>query len=236
MAKATPHLEACCRATLSMLFGVGVLVTVTNLHSQHSGRNVREITFDENDPSVLQIGQFSAFDYFQDGSLYLLDTPGHCVGHLCALVRTTTNPATFVFLGGDAAHHCGEVRPSEYMPMPEYITPNPLKREASDAPPLCAKPWYATLQSSRNRDPQGPLFQPAFGHDMDQVLDTIKKMQQYDGESNIIVILAHDSAFRAPIIPRFPMAINDWKASGLGDALKWKWISDVWQDGDDVEA
>ena len=200
------------------------------------GRNVREITFQEGDLSVLRVGQFPAFDYFQDGSLYLFDSPGHCVGHLCALVRTSTNPATFVFLGGDAAHHCGEIRPSAYVPMPDSVISNPIAPSPSGAPPLCARPWFESLQMSRNRNPKGPLFQPAVGHDMDQVLDTIRKIQEYDGDSNILVILAHDSAFRAPDIPRFPKAINEWKAAGLGDALRWRWIADVWRESSEVGA
>ena len=189
---------------------------------------MREITFEEGDHSALKIGQFAAFDYFQDGSLYLLNSPGHCMGDLCALARTSANPATFVFLGGDSAHHCGEFRPSAYVPMPNYVTPDPVVTSPSGAPPLCARPWYEALQTSRNQDPTGPLFRPAFGQDMDQVEDTIQKMQEFDGDSNNLVILAHDPAFRAPNVPRFPKAINNWKVIGLGDALRWAWIADVW--------
>ncbi|KAL9577545.1 MAG: hypothetical protein Q9203_007419, partial [Teloschistes exilis] len=40
--------------------------------SDYEGRNLREISFD---PKV-QIGGYAAFDYFGDGSFYLLDSPG----------------------------------------------------------------------------------------------------------------------------------------------------------------
>jgi glyoxylase-like metal-dependent hydrolase (beta-lactamase superfamily II) len=172
---------------------------------------------------VVQIGQFPAYDYFKDGSLYLLDTPGHCVGHLCALVRTTTSPDTFLFLGGDAAHHCGEFRPSVHQPLPSTVILEEQGRQVS----FCPCSWYEDLQTSRDRDPQGPLWQPAFGHNMDEVLATIHHMQAYDGEDNIFVILAHDSALRRQEVPFFPERVNDWKSRGLDQRLRWTWISEI---------
>jgi glyoxylase-like metal-dependent hydrolase (beta-lactamase superfamily II) len=65
-----------------------------------AGRELREISFTS---SNFKIGRFNAFDYFGDGSFYILDTPGHLLGHICGLARTTKN--TFIFMGGDAAHH-----------------------------------------------------------------------------------------------------------------------------------
>jgi glyoxylase-like metal-dependent hydrolase (beta-lactamase superfamily II) len=197
------------------------------------GRTVREVHFQG--AEIGRIGQFPAFDYFQDGSLYLLDTPGHCVAHLCALVRTTANPDTFVFLGGDAAHHCGEVRPSAYVPMPESITSltptthldqHPTSTASSNGP-ICPCSWFEELQISRNRDPNGPLWQPAFGHNIKEVLTTIEGMQEYDGDDNVFVILAHDSSLRSPEVPFFPAQVNDWKQRGLGQKLKWVWTEEI---------
>ena len=45
-------------------------------------------------------------NYFGDGSLYVLNVPGHAIGHVSALVRTT--PDTAVFMGGDVCHFTGE--------------------------------------------------------------------------------------------------------------------------------
>lgn len=73
---------------------------------------------------------------------------------------------------------------------------------------------------------------------MDQVLVTIAKMQEYDGDSNILVILAHDASFRSADAPvaYFPETINDWKARGLKWELRWKWIGDIWQEGNQAKA
>lgn len=80
-----------------------------------NNREVIELRFDDG----FKIGQFQAYDYFNDGSLYLLNVPGHAIGHISALVRTT--PDTFVLLGGDVCHHTGDIRPSQYIPLPNTI-------------------------------------------------------------------------------------------------------------------
>ncbi|KAK4505804.1 hypothetical protein PRZ48_003769 [Zasmidium cellare] len=43
-----------------------------------------------------------AIDFFGDGSMYLVDSPGHLLGHLNALLRV--GPDKWIFLGGDCAH------------------------------------------------------------------------------------------------------------------------------------
>lgn len=73
------------------------------LDSDFEGREIEEIDFDE---STLKIGHFQAVDFFGDGSLYLLNSPGHAIGHLSALARIRSSPeAAFVFLTGDSFHH-----------------------------------------------------------------------------------------------------------------------------------
>ncbi len=43
-------------------------------------------------PCVLE--NSPAVDYFGDGSFLPLDGPGHAIGHLCGLARTTVDPPT----------------------------------------------------------------------------------------------------------------------------------------------
>jgi hypothetical protein len=145
------------------------------------------------------------------------------VGHVCALVRTTTSPDTFLFLGGDAAHHCGEYRPSRYQNLPQSVE---LNRDGKMVP-FCPCSWYNELQISRGRDPKGPLFQPAFGHNMDEVLSTIDSMEEFDGDERVLVVLAHDMAFRTPEVPMFPEKINHWQQLGLGQKLRWRWLDEI---------
>lgn len=48
-----------------------------------------------------------AFDLFSDGSLLLVDAPGHMPGHLIAVARTSASGTMpeFVIMGGDCCHH-----------------------------------------------------------------------------------------------------------------------------------
>lgn len=63
------------------------------LESNYTGRELCEISFD----SGLKIGRCNAFDYFEDGSFYLLGSPDHAAGHMCALARVTTNPNSYIY-------------------------------------------------------------------------------------------------------------------------------------------
>lgn len=62
--------------------------------SAFEGRDVVEVPFSQD----VLVGKYQAHDYFGDGSLYVLNVPGHAVGHIAALVRTTKD--SFVFMGG----------------------------------------------------------------------------------------------------------------------------------------
>lgn len=96
-----------------------------------AGREVLEVKFSENS----KIGKFQAYDYFGDGSFYILNVPGHAIGHISGLVRTT--PDTFVFLGGDVCHHSGVIRPTELIPLPDIIPKNAVLDEAIPRPCPC---------------------------------------------------------------------------------------------------
>lgn len=50
------------------------------------------------------IGPFPrAYDFFGDGSLYIIDAPGHLAGHINVLARTSPDGG-WIFLAGDSAH------------------------------------------------------------------------------------------------------------------------------------
>ncbi|PKS05428.1 hypothetical protein jhhlp_008804 [Lomentospora prolificans] len=186
------------------------------------GRTLREITC--TGEGSLKIGKFSAFDYFGDGSFYLLDTPGHAVGHLNGLARTTKNPDTFVWLGGDIAHFGGEYRPSQYLPIPDNIEPHtgfiPKHK------PFCPGEEFAKLQESRGRKPNEPLYEVRFGTDPVLAMETIGHMQEFDVNDNIFVIIAHDRDVR-DLVPHFPEKLNDWKEKGYAKKLKWAFLRDL---------
>ena len=71
------------------------------------------IDFFNSSPSL--IAPFGAFDrtvdLYGDGSVYLVDTPGHMPGHLAALARV--GPNAFVLLAGDVCHNRACYNPGE---------------------------------------------------------------------------------------------------------------------------
>ncbi|TFK74775.1 Metallo-hydrolase/oxidoreductase [Pluteus cervinus] len=51
------------------------------------------------------LGPFAqALDFYGDGSLYIVDSPGHLPGHLTILARTSSDGG-WIYLAGDSAHH-----------------------------------------------------------------------------------------------------------------------------------
>jgi glyoxylase-like metal-dependent hydrolase (beta-lactamase superfamily II) len=183
------------------------------LHSEMQGRSVREIVFG----GKLKIGQFDAMDLFGDGSFFLLDAPGHAVGHMCALARTT--PDSFVFMGADACHHPGVLRPTKYLTLPEQVPASlqgccpgdVLQRLASSDVSPCS-PFFTVAD--------GPLFP-----DRKAALETIEKIHELDASEDVFVVLGHDNSLRTRI-PMFPDMINDWKEKNLRSETRWCFCED----------
>ncbi|KAL8824770.1 MAG: hypothetical protein Q9170_008046 [Blastenia crenularia] len=143
--------------------------------SDKEGRTVREIAF-----SGFKIGRFDAFDYFGDGSFYLLDAPGHATGHMCGLARTTAEPPSFVFMGADACHHIGVLRPSEYLPLPSATempsAPTSTARKGKEAGE-CA--GGELQQLTIDKSPSKPFFTVAKNDlflDHDAAMETVIKI------------------------------------------------------------
>lgn len=182
-----------------------------------SGRILREIDFEKDS---VQIGRFRGHDFFGDGSFYLIDTPGHAVGHLGALARTTTNPDTFIFMGGDLCHHSGEIRPSPNLRIPQEI---PITSAGSVLP--CPGSAFEGLQIQRQKAPDEPFFEPAMGLDIPLTIDTIRRAQDADAESNVWFVYAHDPSLYG-VVDFFPWFANDWMAKGWRERTLWAFLRD----------
>ncbi|KAJ6021726.1 Metallo-hydrolase/oxidoreductase [Penicillium herquei] len=185
------------------------------LDSDAAGRSLREIDFEASD---LKIGLFDSFDFFGDGSFYLLDAPGHAPGHMCGLARTTSDPPTFVFMGADSCHHAGVLRPSQYLHLPRPASMGQIRSYGG-----CRGDLLMQLASWKSADE--PFFQVARGHlfsDHDAAMITVSKIQELDADvaGNIFVILTHDDSL-GDHLPLFPRRINDWLAQNLREETRW---------------
>lgn len=189
------------------------------LESDWCGRELVEIDFGA---SVTTVGRFKAFDYFGDGSFYILDAPGHAIGHVCGLGRVT--PSSFVFMGGDACHHAGEHRPTKYLPLPRTIDPSPVRSRAH-----CPGSVFTDL--FHHKQPNQEVYQLAanFSHDTDLAVQTIHILEEFDAAENVFVITAHDDALlqKEAGVEFFPKgSLDDWKAKRLNEKSRWLFLKD----------
>ena len=179
--------------------------------------------------SRLVLGRCKAIDFFGDGSFYLLDTPGHAVGHLSGLACTTASPeATFMFLGGDCAHHGGEFRPTPYLPLPESLSPSPIPRTCSGVCPgaLFARVHRLHPSSSSSTEPFLLAVESA-AHDIQAARDSITKMGDFDAQENILTMIAHDDTM-IDVVGTFPNTrANNWKSEGWREKGLWKFLKDL---------
>ncbi|KAG9664796.1 alpha/beta-hydrolase, partial [Aureobasidium melanogenum] len=152
-------------------------------NSDFEGRDVQQIDFGES----LTIGGFPAHDFFGDGSFFLLDTPGHMKSHMCGLVRVSADPPRFVFMGGDIAHHPGQIRPSSHCPLP------------------VSRPSLRVVGSDKNVKTsdsglEEPFYEPSPGvhHDLNILQESLGSVRKFDGDDRFLILLAHDSSVLHP--------------------------------------
>lgn len=188
--------------------------------SAWKGRTLREIDF-----GSFMIGPFRAFDFYGDGSFYLLDSPGHAVGHMCGLARTSADPPQFIMMGGDIAHHGGEFRPTKWLPLPENIQPNPLEPPYARNPPVCPGEIFEAIHPKHSStepftDPVGPIHD-----DVQLVVDSRDKWEHFDAQEDIFAVIAHDMSL-FDVVDFYPKMANDWKAKGWDDQGRWRFLRD----------
>jgi glyoxylase-like metal-dependent hydrolase (beta-lactamase superfamily II) len=210
------------------------------LETDVKDRNVHEFDFFGKDGRGLKVGSFNAIDFFGDGSFYVLDTPGHTVGHICGLARTSTNPDgdTFVFMGGDASHHPGEFRASEYVPLPTSISPSPMKKKkmmkSFSVHGGC--PGHVVQAMQRNGRADETFYVPSDGFNVDSevALETIRGLQEFDAHEKVLMVVAHDSSL-LEVMTFFPETMERWFEEGVGSRGHWRFLGDF-EEAIDAEA
>lgn len=204
------------------------------LQSDYEGHELVEVTFDSN----FSIGDFRAFDYFGDGSFYLLDVPGHAIGHMCGLARTTEN--TFLLMSADTCHFAGALRPTAAVPLPDSLDPKTWGLDSTfPAPCPCSiftdchpcgdanmsstKPWYTASKA------EGSAYV-----DPDTANRSITSLQAFDADPNVLVCLAHDPGL-FEILPLLnydsTCSLNDWEIKGYKNMSRWRFLNELPRNG-----
>ncbi|KAK3693095.1 beta-lactamase-like protein [Podospora appendiculata] len=209
------------------------------LETDYTGRELVQLDFDDSNAAwkTLTIGRFKAIDYFGDGSFYLLDAPGHAIGHVCGLARVTSAQGhggkgdSFIFMGGDAFHHGGEVRPSEYLPLPDEISPSPFAAVSSCSGTKCPGAMFESLLAGADRTktfytPSNPPGSPGNPHhDPAEGLRTIGKLQEGDAHDNVFVVAAHDETL-LDVVEFFPATANAFVEKEWVQKARWLFLRD----------
>ncbi|KAK3722160.1 hypothetical protein LTR37_002593 [Vermiconidia calcicola] len=186
-----------------------------------ANRKVIELSFEQ---SKLSIGGLRAVDFFQDGSLYFLDAPGHAVGHINALARTSINPSTFIYMGGDSFHHPATLRPSEFVRLPESVEVPGLN--PYPCPGDVFHPIHPCGSEGRADDtPFVTVSEKSPAIDVSAAREVVRKIHAFDADHNIMVIAAHDWSL-LDVLELFPRAANDWKTKGWKEKGRWRFLVD----------
>lgn len=205
------------------------------LESDYAGRELREVRFTGGE----RVGRFAAHDYFGDGSFYLLDSPGHAVGHLCGLARVTSGGGdagagagagvgadSYVFMGGDASHHPGEFRPSAHLPLPGTISPHPLGGGEGGGMPCPGALFEHLLRGGDGARPFYGIAEGGVSVDPATAEETIGKMQEADAQGGrVLVVVAHDASL-LDVVEFFPKFANDFASKGWVEKGRWAFLKD----------
>ncbi|KAJ7638142.1 beta-lactamase-like protein [Mycena rosella] len=196
----------------------------TLLESDLAGRNLVAVDFAS---SQLEFAGFKVHDFFGDGSLYLLDVPGHLPGHLCALARVT--PTSFLFLGGDACHHAGLFRPTDklhkHFPCPGDLLAA-TRRSVSAAhfsPPGAAA--GSEFDLTARTTPLLDVADNGYYTDPPTARTSIGKMGSFDANKDVFVMLAHDESLMSVVGP-FPALLDAWQAKGWKELVTWAFLDE----------
>ncbi|KZT55466.1 Metallo-hydrolase/oxidoreductase [Calocera cornea HHB12733] len=178
--------------------GAQTFAAEANLSEQVTALGKTPRIIDFSGEAIQPVGAFErGYDYFGDGSVWLVHTPGHTKDHMSALVRVAPSPdAQYVLVGGDTAHH-------------------PCL--------LCTHAGHTQYQLRATfRNPLAPEGAPevAMHFDADLARDSIKRTKRMEAEPNVMCVMAHEYGYwkywRDNDEIMFPgLGLGEWKKRGL---------------------
>ncbi|KAF4994720.1 hypothetical protein FDECE_13027 [Fusarium decemcellulare] len=216
--------------------GYPVVESSPVLAREFEGRTVCELDLVKFD---LELCGLRVMDYFGDGSFYFLSAPGHAVGHLNALVRTTED--TFMYLAADSVHHGSVLRPHPGTPLPSLVMLPGLccgGEAFDDIHPMSDRSripehYRAAFGEPGDRPSEVPfqtLSETPTGHSLHQNTQegrrTVSAIQCFDSDPNILVVAAHDSSLRT-ILDYYPKEANNWREKGWKEKSHWLFLLDL---------
>ena len=132
-----------------------------------------------------------------------------------------------MFLGGDACHHAGQFRPTEYLPLPSHL-PNQLHPSATK--PLCPCSIFEQVHPKHSRtepfytiavSPTGQTLATNLG----EALESIKHLEEFDANDDVFTVIGHDHSLLG-VVDFFPKTANAWKEKEWADKTRWEFLKD----------
>ncbi|GKZ26281.1 hypothetical protein AbraIFM66951_003612 [Aspergillus brasiliensis] len=190
-----------------------------------NGRDLVELDFTDS----IDIGGFLAVDFFHDGSLYLLRSNGHTHNHISALARTSEH--SFIFLGGDIAHHPGEFRPTKHLPLPSEISLWPVGPQSTHAASVCPAAVFEAISPAKDRGLDAkvtPFYElnAAMNESLEDAEVSLERMMEFDASCEVWVIIAHDASLQ-DVLPFFPKRLTDGDVEGYKENSTWRFLRDI---------
>ena len=153
---------------------------------------------------------------------------------MCGLARTTVGNGhdeepTFMLLGGDVAHHGGEIRPTSYLPLPQSLDPSPIPQIRAGA---C--PGELLAQQHRLYPEKGAWTQPYVlpsanaANNIHKALQTVEGVGEFDAMENVLTCLAHDASLVGNVGCFPEETANEWRRKGWRRKTLWGWIGDYY--------
>jgi hypothetical protein len=135
-------------------------------------------------------------------------------------MRTSADPASFIFIAADSVHLAGEFRPTEALPLPDVIDiPGIVPRPCPGEELLKIHP-----RGSRTLPYLG--LAPRFPEHLEDAEKTIESIEKFDADDRVLVVFAHD----VPIyktLDYYPVTANDWKDKGWKSIGRWAFLADL---------
>ena len=130
-------------------------------------------------------------------------------------------------MGGDVCHHGGEFRPTEYLPLPREIKPNPLDKHSSQ--PCPGSIFEALHRNKKVDEPFLEITNPKDGtgvsHNYKGAVESIRKVEDFDGNDDVFTVVAHDNSL-LDVVEFFPIKANEWKEKGWAEKGRWIFLGD----------
>lgn len=79
--------------------------------------------------------------------------------------------------------------------------------------------------SKADNQPFYDLLHEPINHNYDEVRISRDKMEVFDADENVLVIIAHDLRVM-DVLPFYPETLNEWKEAGLKEEVKWEFLGD----------